>query len=325
MTKEEEEKWDEENEGKPYPDGRTVLASRRLRRKKLMSQKATSVADAAFVVGLLQQQGHLRSPSSVEEFLVARRAERVAIASNRRKRRIQALADFAERREKRYRDMQRKAQEGTKWGLDRFAANRISAEHGAAVIHPFLGKAKIIMPGSEGAAPQNRHLNKEAATTMALNLAPLTPAPNPERVIILWSDLRDATYAAKWSEVVSHGELERMSLAKRSNARGEVFFTHRNVHVFGGVKMGDDGWMRGEAALPAWTISKEQSREVEGKARAAALQPVGDLGEREVVDHDIDAGEGGPGSLDREGVVIENPSQTSQAVGWIRRKLGMAA
>lgn len=220
MTKEEEEKWDEENEGEPYPDGRTVLASRKLRRKNLMKQTATSVADAAFVVGLLQQQGHLRSPDSVEEFLAARRAERVTMASNRRKRRIQALSDFRERREKRYKDMQRKAQEGTKWGLDRFAAHRISAEHGATVIHPFLGKAKIIMPGREGAALQNPHLNEKAANIMALSLAPLTPAPKPERVIILWSDLRDATYAASWSEAVSHGELERMALAKRSNDRG---------------------------------------------------------------------------------------------------------
>ncbi|ERF71707.1 hypothetical protein EPUS_05579 [Endocarpon pusillum Z07020] len=337
MTREEEEKWDEEHEGKPYPDGHAQMAHRRERARKLMNQKATSVADVAFVVDLMQREGHLRSAASVEELMKQRRAERLKEASKRRTKKLRAEWRKEEKREQWYIDMTRKVQEGTKWGLDMYSARRISLEHGGLIVDPRIGRARVTLPGREGDAKEIESGNAEEregaqeSDTRAVTTSPTTepsssslsssssssssppPPPPPPAVRILWSDLRDATFAASWPGIVFHGELERLAVSRRPGRRsGDAppVFVERSVHVMGGMKMGgDEEWMRGSQSRTLWADEDEDGREdtegdgVEGDESRKSRK------ERE-----------------RESVSVEPPPPRRKGViGWVKGRLGMAA
>ncbi len=325
MTEEEEKKWDEENEGEVYPDGRARMAHRRDRAKTLMGQKATSVADVAFVVDLMQKEGHLRSAASVEELMKQRKAERLEAASKRRTKKLRAERRKEEKREQWYRDMTRKVQEGTKWGLDMHSARRISLEHGGLIVEPKLGRTRVLLPGREGdAQPKESESSEEregaqeantktVATSPTTDSSPSSPSPSPLQVRILWSDLRDATFAASWPETVSHAELERLAVSRRPGRRAadaRPVFVERTVHVMGGMKMGgheDEAWMR---ARQSRTLSAVD----EGSTEADGLQ-----GAEAVESHD-----GQMAGLQREDVVVQPPRRKG-VIGWVKGRLGMAA
>lgn len=306
MTREEEEKWDEENEGKEYPDGVTRLARRGARAKTLMRQKETSVADVAFVVEQLQQDGHLRSAQSVEKMMRTRQGERIEEAGRRRRKRLRANLRLDESREQRYKEMTKKAQEGTKWGLEKYAAKRISVEHDGTVVDPKLGRAKVVLPGREVDSRKQDQGEGQADTNAAASSS-ASEEPSSLTVRILWSDLRDAAYAANWPRIVSHGELERLAVSRSMNENGQVYFTDRSVHVIGGLRMGDDGWMRGNASLPPWRV---------GLAESDGGGVGGDRGKSRKEQTE---------ELEREGVVVEPAPRRSGVVGWVKARLGMAA
>ena len=335
MTKEEEEKWDEEHEGEPYPDGHAQMANRRDRARKLMSQKATSVADVAFVVDLMQQEGQLRSTASVEELMKQRRAERLEEVSKRRTKKLRAEWRKEEKREQRYRDMTMKVQEGTKWGLDMYSARRISLEHGGLIVDPSIGRARVILPGREGDAREIESENAEAregaqgSDTMAVTTSPAAEPSSssslssssssspPPGVRILWSDLRDATFAASWPGTVSHGELERLAVSRRPGRRSAdapPVFVERSVHVMGGMKMGgDEEWMRGRQSRTLWAEDEEE----EGREDTEGDGVEGEESRksRDEQMHD----------LERQGVVIEPPRRRKGVIGWVKGRLGLAA
>lgn len=322
MSKEEEEKWDEENEGKPVPDGYQRLASRRARARSLMMQKATSVADVAFVVDLMQREGTLLVPASVEQMTEARRAKRLDQVGMRRRKRLSGGWMHEDMREKGYKEMARRVQEGTKWGLDMYAAKRIATEHGGIVVDPFLGRARVVLPGRQGeeasqveTAGQQVADNTTAVTTMNTREPPL-------QVVIFWSDLRDATYAAKWPDVVSHGELERLAVSRRAvgdgTAQRQTHFTDRSVHVIGGMKIqGDDGWMRRTASSS--TLGMQQTLDDNGGGGGGGEDArrqgtgLGKSREQQVED------------LEKEGVIVDPSPRRRGIFGWVKGRLGLAA
>lgn len=329
MTKEEEEKWDEEHEGKPYPDGRAEMAHRRERARKLMSQKATSVADVAFVVDLMQREGHLRSAASVEELMKQRRTERLEEASKRRTKKLRAEWRKEEKREQWYMDMTRKVQEGTKWGLDMYSARRISLEYGGLIVDPRIGRARVLLPGRGGSAKEIESGNADEregvqeSDTMAVTTSPttepssssLSSSPPPD-VRILWSDLRDATFAASWPGIVSHGELERLAVSRRPGRRGgdaPSVFVERSVHVMGGMKMaGAEEWMRGSQSRTLWAGEEEGRENTEGDGVEG--------------DESGKSREEQTNDLERESVFVEPPPPRRKGViGWVKGRLGMAA
>ncbi len=324
MTVEEEDKWDEEKEGKEYPDGHAELLNRRDRARTLMSQKATSVADVAFVVDLLQKEGHLRSAASVEELMKQRRAERLEAASKRRTKKLRSEWKKEEKREQWYRDMTRKVQEGTKWGLDMYSARRISLEHGGLIVDPKLGRTRVLLPGREGDAQAkegesiDEREEAQKADTTAVATSPTTEST--PQVRILWSDLRDATFAASWPETVSHAELERLAVSRRPGRTGAdapAVFVERSVHVMGGMKTGsDETWMRGRQSRTLWAKEEEEVLEGQGKGDGDGAEGA-------------EAAEGRDGQqtagLEGEGVVIPTRPRQKGVIGWVRGRLGMAA
>ena len=317
MSKEEEERWDKENEGKPFPDGYQRLANRRVRARILMMQRATSVADVAFVVDLMQQEGNLLVPASVEQMTKARRAKRLDEVGKRRRKRLSEGWVHEEMREKGYQEMARRVQEGTKWGLDMYAAKRIATEHGGIVVDPFPGRARVVLPGRQGEASQVEAAGEQAANTTAVTTTN-TPEPPPE-VLIFWSDLRDATFAPKWPEVVSHGELERLAVSRRAvgdaTAQKQTHFTDRSVHVIGGRKVeGDDGWMRRTSSSSS--LGMQQALDGNGDGGGDARSRGTGSGKSR---------EQQTAELEKQGVVVDPSLQRRGILGWVKGRLGLAA
>jgi hypothetical protein len=309
MTREGEEKWDKENEGKPYADGLARMMPRRDRARSLMMQKATSVADVAFLVDLMQREGHLRSPSSAEELLKLRRAERLDKTGKGPRKKLREAWKGQEAREQRYQQKMRQAQEGVKWGLEKYAAKRIALEHGGAVVNPSLGRTRVMLQTREADGEETEPLDGRQAGTMTVGTT--TPEP-PLEVRLLWADMRDAAYAKKWPGTVMHGELERFAGSGRVKG-GKVLRTHlrdRSVHVIGGMKMGDDDGndrMRGHSRIPS-SSSTSGSRIDDGDAHDA-----------------VKSREEQTEELEREGVVVEPRRPGRGLVGWVKGRLGMAA
>lgn len=226
-------------------------------------------------------------------------------------------------------DMTRKVQEGTKWGLDMHSARRISLEHGGLIVDPRIGRARVLLPGREGGAKEiesgnadEREGAQESDTLAVTNSPTAEPSSSslsssPPGVRILWSDLRDATFAASWPGIVSHGELERLAVSRRPGRRSgdaPAVFVERSVHVMGGMKMGgDEEWMRGRQSRTLWAAEEEERENTEGDG----VEGDESGKSREEQTHD----------LERDGVLIEppRPPRRKGVIGWVKGRLGMAA
>jgi Transcriptional regulation of mitochondrial recombination len=391
MSKEQEETWDEEREGQPYRDGLPRLKFRRERAKALMQQKATSVADVAFVIELLQREGHMLSPSAGEERVEARRARRLQMAGKRRRKKLRKLWTGLEGRKKKHEEKRMQVQEGTKWGLEKYAAKRIALEHGGVVVDPYLGRTKVLLPGNAdkeeepealylkldevaGAGEEVELTDKSSATTANVSgkaaqsdsasdtstvisekeeqptseppdttaATPKTPSSPAFPVRIFWSDLRDAAYAAKWPQIVLHGELERMAVSRsatrdREGNVGVPHFRDRSVHVIGVGKIagdaGGDAWMRGGYSQGG-TFAKEKEVVMDSGKRVERDNgdglKGGDKDGEPGVGSDLDpdaskSREEQTEQLERDGVVVEPPPQNRGLWGWAKRRLGLAS
>lgn len=325
MSKEQEEEWEEKREGKEHPRGIARLKSNRERAKALMEQKATSVADVAFVVDLLQREGHLISPAAVEKRVEARRSKLLEVASKRKKRKHVAKMKklWAEEERRKEVDKERKLQlqEGTKWGLEKYTAKRIALEHGGVVLDPSIGKTKVILPKKEGEGENPDELDAPLDSVLGSSQATAATAASPLEIRIFWSDLRDATYAVRWPEFVSHGELERLAVSRQASSRANgravdvdtAPFKDRTVHVIGvGRVVGRAGgmWMRGLTKSPVGGgVGVEQQQ---GKGEES-MDGAGKSREEQAEE------------LEREGVVLESPSRRRGVFGWVKRKLGLGA
>lgn len=350
MTDEEKEEWEQNNEGKPYQDGIARLMDKKSRAKVLMNQKATSVADVAFVVGLMEEEGHLRTPSEVEEAMREKRERRLENAGERRRRTLRRNWKREDGEE--YKERAVHAQEGTKWGLERYAARRIAMEYGGVVVDAgVLGKTRVVLPGrdeNKGGQEQEEETLTDGETTAVspttaggdvpiTTTAPPRDPSNPLAVHIFWSDLRDAAYAATWPGIISHGELARMAVSRvapggRRTGRkgltdakgGAGYIKDRTVHVIGGVKVGEgeEGWMRGKD----WSVATTESRDL----RYGDGEKVGGRdGEGEAIESK--SREEQIEELKREGVVVDPSSSSSSRrgggglFGWVKGRLGMGS
>jgi hypothetical protein len=309
MSQEEEERWDEENEGKELPNGRLRTLTKVERAKALMNQKATSVADVAFVVDLIHREGHLLAPSSVEEMVEKRRAKTLEESSKRRSKKIKKNWMQDGKRAERYEQNTKKVQEGTKWGLDLNIAKRISIEYGGVVVNPTVGKAKMLLPGNEDDKWTNDQANLVAATMAR---------PTNLEVNIFWSDLRDTAYAKAWPEIINHGELERVAISRRAlSAVSERASISRSVHVIGGIKAEDDSWMRREPSL---------SPETEAPMDDLDSKPDDMVGSKNMEDdgYSVKSREEQTEELVKEGILVEPPPRRN-IFGWLKRRVGLAA
>jgi hypothetical protein len=260
MTLEEELTWDKEHEGQNHPDGKARTLNRKDRAKVLMMQRATSVADVAFVLETIAREGHLLAPSSVQKLSEERREGKLLGASKRKARMLKVRWKLEQKKEHRYENLRTMAQQGTKWGLEKYAAKRIATEHGGIIVDPFIGRARVLLPGRDDKGHKSEQPSEQPSHQ------PGHESDLPIRV--LWADMRDSAYAARWPDFVSHGELDRMAVSRRARGPtdplGPVLsnFVDRSIHVMGDMKTGDDAWMRGHSFEPVDAVGKDDAGQV---------------------------------------------------------------
>ena len=256
------------------------LLPKKLRAKKLMSQKSTAVADLAFVLGL-QAEGP--DPDEAARLKEERRKEWWDNISRGAKSRARKRAKLEEGKKEQLEKRRRMAMEaeGGALGLNSEAAKRIAMEyHDRLVRHNNLltlteeghkaEKQKIAstkgqkgtveggVPGSSMAAKRADSEGLQEPPTKRRDDADSTEAPRPfatsltatrvavkmpmepREVRVLWADLRDAAYAQKWPETVVHAELERRAVVKKAQEDGRPRVESSSVHVIAGQK--GSGW-----------------------------------------------------------------------------------
>ena len=172
---------------------------KRMRAKKLMDQKATSVADLAFVLKLARRSMvrlHKESevPQEVED------EERFKLLGKKGIKRLKAIREEEREEEKEIEQRQSMAETvDTKQGkvpLDKKIAEQLSIEYDGAVAE---SNRVINMADLEGARGSSRRDLKE--------------------IQVLWADMRDGTYAQEWHEGIFHQELEPVVTSKRAEMR----------------------------------------------------------------------------------------------------------
>lgn len=172
---------------------------KRMRAKKLMDQKATSVADLAFVLKLARRSMvrlHKESkvPQEVED------EERFKLLGKKGIKRLKAIREEEREEEKEIEERQSVAETvDTKQGkvpLDKKVAEQLSIEYDGAVAE---SNRVINMADLEGARGSSRRDLKE--------------------IQVLWADIRDGTYALEWHEGIFHQELQPVVTSKRAEMR----------------------------------------------------------------------------------------------------------
>ena len=246
MTLEEAVEWDQENEGRKFPDGIARRMDKQRRAKALMQQRLTSVADVAFVITLLHDEGQLVLPDRAAANVAAGRERALAKAGTVRTKKLMKRWNEVRTRERMMLHVSKRAWNGSKWGLDRYVARRIAVEHGGSVMGRKLGQTRVIIPGAkEAAAAKTVALTRRITTTTTAETNSSDPVP-PVRVY--WADLTDAAYAQKWPAVVTHGEFERFGVSRTQTGPSidsAVQLRDRSVHIMGTARRdGDFLWAR---------------------------------------------------------------------------------
>ena len=247
------------------------LLPKQTRARKLMSQKETAVADAAFVLGL-QAEG--LDPKEAAELKEERRKKwwnNISRGARARATKRAKLREGKEEQLEKRRQMAMKA-DSASLGLKGDSAMRIAMEYRGALLvgggQVDLTKRESVVveemlegnvdDGRSGSSTERKTHSQEqrreqldeatdeppSAEALAAARAAAMQRMSPREVRILWSDLRDAAYAEKWPETVVHAELERMAVAKMENTagnrKGVVTAKSVSVHVIGGQK--GSGW-----------------------------------------------------------------------------------
>jgi hypothetical protein len=241
----------------------------KLRAKKLMDQKMTSVADLAFILDL-QATG-----PTPEEAAILRMERKTAWWDNISKGRRQRIR----RREPQKLKMEeilaarralvQKPNPGA-LGLERYSAIRIATERQAKIVSsdevlldwkadlqcqidelnkPIVEEAptedkpsnteKTGQSKNGDSPPTYTALQPSKSSTSTSPSSPPPPSDKPLPVRVLWADLRDAAYAACWPQTVVHGELERYATTWFATPGvGGVQQTRmrKSVHVHGAEK-----------------------------------------------------------------------------------------
>ena len=189
--------YDPNDEGKKAPVGQIMPKKQRAR--VLMDQKAASVADVAFVLGLQDEV----DPSKSKPLLVP--------GSNTVKVPKRVLKNMKKRRDVFER-------------LHRHEEEQQAASQEPRV--PFSDGAKVRI-----AYEQNGVINENGGVTVPSSDE--TSIGHPEAVQVLWADLRDAAYAESWPARVYHGELEQKAVFRLGEDGPQVW---SSVHVHGNLR-----------------------------------------------------------------------------------------
>lgn len=170
-----------------------------LRAQKLMNQKASSVADTAFVLGLAMEKLEelFRSNYSSEQDLASRTEQKLKKIGRRGRKRLRAIRSAEE--EKAVEIAQRSelatsvdVKNGTP-PMDKHIADQLSMEFDAAV---------------------------EGRSNRLVDVPPMENTYDEDcNIHVLWADLRDGTFAQSWPSGVSHGELQPAATSKRAEMR----------------------------------------------------------------------------------------------------------
>jgi hypothetical protein len=171
-----------------------------MRARKLMNQKATSVADLAFVLNVLRDPLNklYEHEYNAAEDLREATLRRLTGLSYRARKRLRGIRAEQEAKALKTTQLLAKASHVTKGdvGLDKHTAQRLSMEFDGAV-EGLKGRLSIDnmseLPTSAG---QNYDL--------------------PAEVEILWADLRDGSFAKEWPEHVYHAGMQPLAFAKKA-------------------------------------------------------------------------------------------------------------
>jgi Transcriptional regulation of mitochondrial recombination len=177
---------------------------KKLRAKKLMDQRATSVADLSFVLALAQRElpglEHKVKISPEERDRVKR-----AQLGRKGKKRLSAIRGEEEEAQKEIAELQVIAQSvDRKQGqmpLDRQVADQLSIEYDGIV------------------AGSNRVINMADIERVKTERGEDESGNTSHEIEVLWADFRDGTYAQGWPEGVLHGELQPVAASKRAGMR----------------------------------------------------------------------------------------------------------
>ena len=208
--------------------------SKQLRAHKLMNQKATAVADVAFVLGLavkpLQDAGlnltkRLADKDAAYMDEVGRRARRTLLYKR-------------EQEEIKAQEIEKRAQ----------LINTVSLERGNMPLDHKIAKRMALEHDGAISGKENRVVDMQDIPNREMH----DVGPDPVTDIqILWADMRDGTYAQDWPEGVFHGELQPLALEKKvvrqivveRDAEGnavsrqverKIVVAGKTVHVHGG-------------------------------------------------------------------------------------------
>ena len=172
---------------------------KRMRAKKLMDQKATSVADLAFVLRLARRSMvRLRRESKVTQD--EEDQERFKLLGRKGIKRLKAIREEEREEEKDIAERQSLVETvDTKQGrvpLDKKVAEQLSIEYDGVV------------------AESNRVINMAD-----IESARASSQRDPAEIQVLWADIRDGTYAQEWHKGVFHQELQPVVTSKRAEMR----------------------------------------------------------------------------------------------------------
>lgn len=170
-----------------------------IRAEKLMNQKASSVADTAFVLGLAMEKLErlFRGNYDSKQALSARTQVKLKNSGPRGKKRLRAIR--SQEQEKATEIAQRgelasnmKVRKGTP-PLDKHIAEQLSMEFDGAV----AGRSNRVLD----VTPEDSTYDNDC------------------NIHVLWADLRDGTFAESWPTGVSHGELQPAATSKKAAMR----------------------------------------------------------------------------------------------------------
>ncbi|ETN45089.1 uncharacterized protein HMPREF1541_09965 [Cyphellophora europaea CBS 101466] len=201
---------------------------KRIRARKLMNQKASSVADTSFVLGLAMEQLEklFATRYNAQHRLASVTKGRLQGLGVRGRKRLRAIRAEEEEKELQIAQRQDLASEANiskgMVPLDRHIARRLSTEvNGAVVEDESVNRLVDAAPAEKG------YDNVDC------------------EIQVLWADMRDGTYAETWPEGVFHGELQPAATSKSAemhvvqmgykDADGEMVSTQRQrVNVVSG-------------------------------------------------------------------------------------------
>lgn len=169
------------------------------RAQKLMDQKASSVADASFVLGLaLEQLKPLYQKRYNSEAALLHATEAKVQGLGRRARRTLGIKRSHE---------QEKAEEIAQ---RQELASKVDMSKGMLPLTKDVAEDLSIQFGGGIQGESNRVLNMQPARN---------DYDDECEIQVAWADIRDGTYAESWPDGVFHGELQPHALTKRASIR----------------------------------------------------------------------------------------------------------